>query len=279
MTGRACHAIELNPVYVDVAVRRWQAFTGKTAVLEANGCSFAEIADAARRCLRDGAAWRSAAASLSRSRPRSRRAIRARDRSPPWCRRRQPGDMLCPQAVQRNERALAYWTMYLANAAPGHLSPIDAPLLARLCMALAYADEANDKIEELGLLVKAPNTGLPIQSPYLPVLNRQTELARKLAAELALPPAQRNRVGPYGPGPGRPVALGRLGGAEMTDTQPAYPDRRGQRVTYAATCSRARIAACRLVQPHLRAVPRRSRRGRGRATDPGSSVRIWPSAR
>ena len=112
--------------------------------------------------------------------------------------------MLCPQAVQRNERALAYWQMYLANAAPNHLSPIDSPLLARLCVALAYADEANDKIEELGLLVKAPNTGLPIQSPYLPVLNRQTELARKLAAELALPPAQRNRVGPYGPEPDGP---------------------------------------------------------------------------
>ena len=28
MCGRACHAIELNPAYVDVAVRRWQAFTG-----------------------------------------------------------------------------------------------------------------------------------------------------------------------------------------------------------------------------------------------------------
>lgn len=87
--------------------------------------------------------------------------------------------------------------MYLANSARGHLMPIDAPLLARLCMALAYADEATEKIETMGLLVKAPNTGLPIQSPYLPVLNRQTEIARKLAAELALPPAQRNRVGPY----------------------------------------------------------------------------------
>jgi Phage terminase, small subunit len=108
------------------------------------------------------------------------------------------GEMLCPQAVERNERARAYWQMYLANAAPGHLLPIDAPLLARLCMALAYADEANEKLEAMGLLVKAPNTGLPIQSPYLPVLNRQTEIARKLAAELALPPAQRNRVGPHG---------------------------------------------------------------------------------
>src|ERR1051325_10153600 len=108
------------------------------------------------------------------------------------------GEMLCPTVVQRNPRARAYWEMYLANVAPCHLSPIDGPLLARLCVALAYADEANEKIEQLGLLIKAPNTGLPLQSPYLPVLNRQTEIARKLAAELALPPAQRNRVGPYG---------------------------------------------------------------------------------
>ena len=28
MTGRTCHAIELDPAYVDVAVKRWQAFTG-----------------------------------------------------------------------------------------------------------------------------------------------------------------------------------------------------------------------------------------------------------
>ena len=110
----------------------------------------------------------------------------------------QAGEMLCPQVVERNGRARGYWAMYLANAAPGHLTPMDAPLLARLCMALAYADEANEMIEATGLLVKAPNTGLPIQSPYLPVLNRQTEIARKLASELALPPAQRNRIGPYG---------------------------------------------------------------------------------
>src|SRR3954452_25032943 len=107
------------------------------------------------------------------------------------------GDMLCPQAVAGNPRALAYWSMFLANAAPGHLTPIDAPLLGRLCMCLAYADEANEKITVSGLMVKAPNTGLPIQSPYLAVMNRQTELARKLSAELALPPAQRNRMGPH----------------------------------------------------------------------------------
>lgn len=34
MTGRACHAIELDPRYVDVAVERWQNFTGGRAVKE-----------------------------------------------------------------------------------------------------------------------------------------------------------------------------------------------------------------------------------------------------
>ena len=40
MTGRVCHAIELSPAYVDVAVRRWQAFTGQTATLESDGRHF-----------------------------------------------------------------------------------------------------------------------------------------------------------------------------------------------------------------------------------------------
>ena len=47
----------------------------------------------------------------------------------------------------------------------------------------------------LGLLVRATNTGLPIQSPWVAIMNRQSEIARKLAAELALPPAQRSRAG------------------------------------------------------------------------------------
>lgn len=46
MTGRRCFAIEIDPIYVDVAVRRWQDFTGKTATLEATGETLADRADA-----------------------------------------------------------------------------------------------------------------------------------------------------------------------------------------------------------------------------------------
>lgn len=43
-TGRVCHAIELDPGYVDVAVLRWQAFTGEVAVLAGTDEAFADIA-------------------------------------------------------------------------------------------------------------------------------------------------------------------------------------------------------------------------------------------
>jgi DNA modification methylase len=45
-TGRVCLGLELDPAYVDVAVQRWQAFTGKAAVLEGDGRSFADLAAA-----------------------------------------------------------------------------------------------------------------------------------------------------------------------------------------------------------------------------------------
>jgi DNA modification methylase len=43
--GRACLAVELDPAYVDVAVTRWQTFTGQAAVLEGDGRGFAETAE------------------------------------------------------------------------------------------------------------------------------------------------------------------------------------------------------------------------------------------
>lgn len=42
-TGRVCYGMEINPEYVDLAVRRWQDFTGKVAVREKDGASFLEI--------------------------------------------------------------------------------------------------------------------------------------------------------------------------------------------------------------------------------------------
>ena len=43
MSGRVCFGIELNPAYVDVAVERWQNFTGEDAVLSGSDETFNKI--------------------------------------------------------------------------------------------------------------------------------------------------------------------------------------------------------------------------------------------
>ena len=41
--GRRVYAMEIGPAYVDVAILRWQAETGREAILEGDGRSFAEV--------------------------------------------------------------------------------------------------------------------------------------------------------------------------------------------------------------------------------------------
>jgi DNA modification methylase len=47
-TGRKARALEVDPSYVDVAVRRWQRYTGKSAVLAASGETFETIEEERR---------------------------------------------------------------------------------------------------------------------------------------------------------------------------------------------------------------------------------------
>ena len=42
-TGRVCFGIELNPAYVDVAIERWQQFTGASAVLAETKETFGDL--------------------------------------------------------------------------------------------------------------------------------------------------------------------------------------------------------------------------------------------
>ncbi len=42
-SGRRARAIELDPLYIDVAIRRWQTFTGQAATMAITGETFAEV--------------------------------------------------------------------------------------------------------------------------------------------------------------------------------------------------------------------------------------------
>jgi hypothetical protein len=44
--GRRAFCIEIDPRYVDVAIRRWQRFTRRDAILEATAQTFDELREA-----------------------------------------------------------------------------------------------------------------------------------------------------------------------------------------------------------------------------------------
>jgi DNA modification methylase len=41
--GRAARIMELDPIYVDVILRRWQEYTGEDAILEGDGRTYLEV--------------------------------------------------------------------------------------------------------------------------------------------------------------------------------------------------------------------------------------------
>jgi DNA modification methylase len=41
--GRICYGIEIDPLYVDVAIRRWQRHTGEQAVHASTGKTFEKL--------------------------------------------------------------------------------------------------------------------------------------------------------------------------------------------------------------------------------------------
>jgi len=45
-TGRRARAIELDPLYVDVSIRRWEHYTGKLARLAPMGETFEQVSEA-----------------------------------------------------------------------------------------------------------------------------------------------------------------------------------------------------------------------------------------
>ena len=86
------------------------------------------------------------------------------------------------------------WSYAIENAPKGLLKRLDRSVLVAWAIAEDLHRRASEMVERYGLLTKAPNTGLPIQSPYLPIVNKQAHLMLKAAEQLGFSPASRSRV-------------------------------------------------------------------------------------
>jgi P27 family predicted phage terminase small subunit len=94
----------------------------------------------------------------------------------------------------------AGWNYAIEHAPLGLLKKLDRSVLAAWVVAEDLHRRASEQVEKFGILTKAPNTGLPIQSPYLPVLNKQAQIILKAAEQLGFTPASRTRIQVEEPG-------------------------------------------------------------------------------
>ncbi|MEP7367815.1 MAG: phage terminase small subunit P27 family [Acidobacteriota bacterium] len=101
----------------------------------------------------------------------------------------------------------AGWRYAIEHAPAGLLKRLDRSVLTAWVVAEDLHRKASEMLEKHGLLIKAPNTGLPIQSPYLPVVNRQAGILLKAVEQLGFSPASRSRVQVESDSRGRPNAF------------------------------------------------------------------------
>jgi P27 family predicted phage terminase small subunit len=73
------------------------------------------------------------------------------------------------------------------------ITHLDRAALASYCAAYALWAEATQAIQTYGAMVKSPS-GYPVQSPYVSIANRQTEIMMRIASEFGLTPASRSRI-------------------------------------------------------------------------------------
>lgn len=95
----------------------------------------------------------------------------------------------------------AGWQYAITHAPPGLLKRIDRGALTVWIAAEDLHRRALVAQATMPLLVKAPVSGVAMQSPYLPIINRQGQIMLKAASELGFSPVSRPRVGMLAPLP------------------------------------------------------------------------------
>ena len=74
------------------------------------------------------------------------------------------------------------------------LSKADRAALAAYCTAYARWVEAEEQVRKYGTIVKSPEKGFPMKSPYLTIADQSLETMRKFLIEFGLTPSSRSRI-------------------------------------------------------------------------------------
>ena len=103
------------------------------------------------------------------------------------------GDLVEPPEYM-SDGAKSAWRYALECAPPHLLTRMDMSVLEVWACAADLYRKAQTQISKTGMLVKAPNSGVPMQSPYLAIANKQAQIMTKAATEMGFTPASRSRI-------------------------------------------------------------------------------------
>jgi P27 family predicted phage terminase small subunit len=104
-----------------------------------------------------------------------------------------PGIPECPAWL--DEEAKAEWERVIPELQEmGLLSSADRAALAAYCTAWSRWVEAEAQVKKFGTVVKSPEKGFPMKSPYLSIADQALETMRKLMVEFGLTPSSRSRI-------------------------------------------------------------------------------------
>ena len=103
------------------------------------------------------------------------------------------GDLMKPpEWLTESQREI--WQTAIDSSPPGLLRSIDESVFCVWVIAKDMHRNAAEKIAQSGTLVRIPNSNYPMQSPWVPVLNRQALIMLKACSEMGFTPSSRSRV-------------------------------------------------------------------------------------
>lgn len=102
------------------------------------------------------------------------------------------GNLYDPPAWLTDEQRVG-WEYAIESAPFGLLKRVDRSTLVAWVIAEDLHRQGAEKLNGGALLIKTPN-GMPVQSPYLSIVNKQAQIMLKAAGEMGFTPASRSRV-------------------------------------------------------------------------------------
>ena len=99
----------------------------------------------------------------------------------------------CPKHLDDEARAEWFRTSKVLKNM-GLLTLADRSALAAYCVAYSRWVEAERMVKKFGMVVKTPEKGFPIKSPWLSIAEQSLETMRKLMVEFGLTPSSRSRI-------------------------------------------------------------------------------------